>query len=305
MPIPTYEEMMLPILRALSDRHEKSVRELADIVSSHFQLTEEEKEISLSSQPIKKYKHRTNWAIQYLKRALLVETSRRGVYRITDRGTQLLSRSPQTLTVDDLMQYPEFEAWISASRGGEGAGEVTGPSAPSAPSASATPEEMIISGYSTIRGNLAADLLKAILDNSPSFFEHFVKTLLEVMGFRDVRVIGGPGDGGVDGVAKQDALGIEKVVFQAKRFSESTPVTASMLRDFIGAVQSSGTKKGIFITTSRFPRDAEETVAKSHLAIVLIGGAKLADLMIDHNVGVSTESKYEIKRIDTDFFIEE
>jgi len=305
MPIPTYEEMMLPILQALSDRHEKPVRELADMVSSHFQLTEQEKGILLPSQPIRKVSHRTNWAIQYLKRALLVEASRRGVYRITDRGVQFLSRNPQTLSSSDLMQFPEFEAWISASRGGEDAGEVVGPSTPSAPSASATPEEMIMSGYSTIRRNLAADLQKAILDNTPTFFEHLVKELLEKMGYGDARVTGGTGDGGIDGVVKQDKLGIDKIFFQAKRFSESTPVTASMLRDFIGSLHLSGANKGIFITTSTFPRNAEEIVGRSHMGIVLIDGARLADLMIEHDVGVSTESEYKIKRIDTDFFIEE
>jgi len=297
--------MMLPILQTLSDRQEKSVRELTDIVSSHFNLTEEEREILLPSRPIRKVNHRTNWAVQYLKRALLVEASRRGVYRITDRGLQLLSRNPRTLTVEDLMQYSEFAAWISASREAEEAGEVTPPSASSASSASATPEEMMEQGYGTLRKNLAADLLKAILDNSPSFFERLVKRLLEAMGYRDVKVTGRPGDRGIDGEAWQDKLRMERIVFQAKRFSQDTPVTASMLRDFVGSVQVSGANKGILITTSGFPRDAKEIIERSHKSIGLIDGEKLAELMIDHNIGVSTETVYEVKQIDTDFFLEE
>jgi len=162
-----------------------------------------------------------------------------------------------------------------------------------------------MSGYSTIRKNLAADLIKAILDNSDSYFEQLVKKLLESMNYGDVSVVGGPGDKGVDGILRQDILGVDKIVLQAKRYAEGNPITSDMARSFIGAVQSSGTKKGIFITTSRFTRDAVEVVDRSHLAIVLIDGTKLAELMIDHNVGVSTESKYEIKRIDTDFFTEE
>lgn len=305
MPIPTFEEMMLPLLQALADRKEKTAQELEAIVVNHFRLTEEDKKISLPSNPnLSKYKHRMHWAIQYLKRAQLLEAPRRGTYRITERGIEFLSRNPHTLRKDDLMEFEEFKEWIlDMTKGGDSGLEIDKKEGEFGPSQ--TPEEMIILGYNQIKANLASDLQKAILKNSPAFFEHIIKKLLEGMGYGDVEVIGKSGDGGIDGFVKQDKLGVDKIYFQAKRFAENTPVTASMLRDFIGSLQLAGSDKGILVTTSSFPNKAQETIRQSHKNIVLIDGKMLANLMIEYDIGVTTETVYKLKRIDRDFFIEE
>jgi len=152
---------------------------------------------------------------------------------------------------------------------------------------------------------LGQELLERLRKGSPSFFEKVVLKLLENMGYGKGQVTGRSGDGGIDGFISQDRLGLDKILFQAKRFDEGNPISASMLRDFLGALESRGVSKGVFITTSRFPINADDVLAKIHKSVVLIGGPELVNLMIDFNIAVSTEKTYEIKRIDSDFFEEE
>ncbi len=168
-----------------------------------------------------------------------------------------------------------------------------------------TPDELMEKGSSLINANLAQELLNRLRKNEPSFFEQVVGKLLSNMGYGEYKVIGRSGDGGVDGVVNQDKLGLDKILFQAKRFDENTQVTPSMIRDFIGTLELNGVNKGVYITTSRFSKEAENIISKSHKSITLINGNKLADLMIEYDLGVNTEKIYKIKKIDSDFFPEE
>ncbi len=168
-----------------------------------------------------------------------------------------------------------------------------------------TPSELIDSGYKLIRADLAQELLSKLRINSPAFFESVVLKLLSHMGYGEGEVRGRSGDGGVDGVIYQDKLGLDKIIFQAKRFDGSNTVTASMIRDFVGTLDLEGVSKGVFITTSKFPKNSNDVIAKTHKSIVLINGHKLAQLMIDYDLGVSTDNTYVIKRLDSDFFPEE
>lgn len=153
--------------------------------------------------------------------------------------------------------------------------------------------------------HLGRDLLNKLLINSPSFFEEVVLKLLSSMGYGEGKVTGHSGDGGIDGVVYQDKLGIDKIFFQAKRFDEKNAVSASMARDFVGALDLNGVNKGVFITTSKFPKNSDDLVSRSHKSIKLVDGKYLVQLMIDYNLGVDTEKTYKIKRIDSDFFPEE
>ena len=168
-----------------------------------------------------------------------------------------------------------------------------------------TPDELIENGFNSIQASLSQELLSKIRTNNPTFFERLVLKLLESMGYGKGQVTGRSGDGGIDGYIYQDKLGLDKILIQAKRFGEDTPVSASMIRDFIGTLTTNEANKGVFITTSKFPRDAENTSSRSPKPIKLIDGTRLVKLMIDHNIGVSSTKIYEIKKIDTDFFIDE
>jgi restriction system protein len=168
-----------------------------------------------------------------------------------------------------------------------------------------TPDQLMDYGFNSINASLGQELLTKIRSNSPDFFERLVLELLSKMGYGEGKVIGKSGDGGIDGFISQDILGLDKIFFQAKRFGEDTPVSASMLRDFVGSLEVNGVSKGVFMTTSRFPKDAEAVISRSHKSIVLIDGTKLVKLMIEHNVGVYEKRAYRIKEIDIDFFQEE
>ena len=166
---------------------------------------------------------------------------------------------------------------------------------------------MMETGFDSIQASLGQELLSRVRTSQPAFFERLVLKLLESMGYGKGEVTGRSGDGGIDGYIHQDKLGLDKILFQAKRFGEDTPVSASMLRDFIGtlATNEANANKGVFITTSKFPKDAENNSSRSPKPIKLIDGPKLVKLMIEHNIGVSITKLYEIKKIDTDFFVEE
>jgi len=161
------------------------------------------------------------------------------------------------------------------------------------------------SGYNSIRANLGQELLDKLRRSSPNFFEKVVLELLKNMGYGKGKVTGHSGDGGIDGFINQDKLGLDKIYFQAKRFSENTSVTPSMLRDFLGALELKGANKGVFITTSRFPKGSHENLSNTLKTVILVDGKKLVDLMVEYNVGVQNERKYEIKKVDNAFFSED
>lgn len=308
MTIPDFQSIMLPLLKYLGDDKEHSHKENIDHICSEFKLTEKEKQETLQNgQSI--IGNRISWAKVYMSKAGLIESTRRGFYRITQRGKAVLNEKPVEVNIRYLKQFPEFlefqaikYATIKKEQDTTNSKDFT---QIETEAENITPDELMENGFNSIQASLGQELLTKLRSNSPSFFEKVVLDLLSNMGYGEGKVTGKTGDGGVDGLISQDSLGLDKIFFQAKRFGEDTPVSASMLRDFVGTLEVNGVSKGVFMTTSRFPKDAENVISRSHKSIVLVDGPKLVKLMIDFNIGVSTTKTYEIKRIDSDYFIEE
>jgi restriction system protein len=280
------------------------MREVIDQISSEFKLTDQEKQELLPSgqQPI--IDNRIGWARTYLLKAGLLESPKRGHVKITQNGLDVLKKNPPKINIKFLEQFPEFMEFRAIKK--EQSLDKGSALIETEKEVENTPDELMEKGFNSIQADLAQKLLDLIRKNSPSFFEKVVLTLLENMGYGTGKVTGKSGDGGLDGYIYQDKLGLDKIIFQAKNFAEDTPVTASMIRDFIGTLATNDANKGVFITTtSRFPRDAENLAVRSPKPVKLIDGIRLVNLMIDFNIGVSTEKTYNIKRIDSDFFAEE
>jgi restriction system protein len=250
--------------------------------------------------------NRVGWAATYMKKAGLLETTRRGFYQITDRGRDLLEKQPKTINVELLRQYPEFMEF-EKPKGTRSSNKASKQKALSETSA-ATPLEQLEAAYENLRDKLADELLAKLKKVSPAFFEKVVVELLVKMGYGGSRAdagkaIGKSGDGGIDGIIKEDKLGLDVVYIQAKRW-DSNPVGRPDVMQFVGALQAQRANKGIFITTSRFTEDASSYVSQIGSKIVLIDGEQLTNLMIEHDVGVSTVSLYPVKKIDSDYFEE-
>jgi restriction system protein len=300
MTIPDYQSLMLPLLKFLSDEQEHKTREAVEKLSDEFNLSEEERKELLPSgqQPI--IDNRVGWARTYMLKAGLLSAPRRGYIKITPKGLEVLKQNPEKINVKFLEQFPDFiefrtikkETSKDTSKDEEEIENVT-------------PDELMEKGYNSINASLAQELLEKLRNVDPYFFEQIIANLLSAMGYGKSRVTKKSNDGGIDGEVNQDKLGLDKIFFQAKRYGENNSVTARDVRDFVGTLDLHGVNKGIFITTSRFPKDTHEILKKTPKNIILINGPKLAQLMIEYNIGVSPEKVYEIKRIDSDFFPEE
>lgn len=250
------------------------------------------------------FDNRVGWARTYLKNARLLEYSRRGFLRITDRGKEVLARKPGKIDAKYLEQFPEFVEFRTRSHATQ-----TESAEPDAVPVE-TPEEQLEKAYQQLRDALAEELLNTIVsDCSPAFFERLVVELLVTMGYGGSRkeagkAIGRSGDEGIDGVIREDKLGLDTVYIQAKRWKDR-PVSRIDIQSFAGALQGQRARKGIFITTSTFTREAREYVTKIDVKIALIDGEELAQMMIDHDLGVNKVGSYEIKKLDSDYFNEE
>jgi restriction system protein len=307
MPIPDFQSVMLPLLQfaAASPITERSTREAVDFLANHFKLTEQERTELLPSgrQPI--FDNRVGWATTYFKKAGLLSPSKRGYFKITQRGLDLFATSPPKVNVRLLKQFPEF---VEFHQKPIDAGDKIDDE--STAIETRTPEEVLELEYDKIRKQLASELLERIRQAPPAFFERLVIELLVKMGYGGSRAdagkaIGRTGDEGIDGIIKEDKLGLDVIYVQAKRWKENSSISRPSIQQFAGALQGQQASKGIFITTSTFTKEALAYVAKIGSKIVLIDGEQLAQLMIDHNVGVSVSATYEIKRIDSDYFAEQ
>lgn len=302
MPIPTYQSLMLPLLRLAADHEEHSLREAIDVLADEFSLTDDERKQLLPSGHQTTLANRAGWASTYLRKAGLTQLTRRGFFRITDQGVELLTTNPTEISVDTLLQYPQFKDF----RDRKGTDEnLTAALTPESAGAE-TPEELIESAYQDLRTTLATEILETLKLCSPSFFEQAVVDLLVSMGYGGSRrdageAIGRSGDGGIDGVINEDRLGLDAVYIQAKRWDQNS-VGRPEIQKFAGALQGQRARKGIFITTSSFSRDAVDYASRIDSRIVLIDGTKLAQYMIDFNVGVTLSATYELKKIDSDYF---
>ena len=298
MAIPDFEKIMLPLLRFIADGQEHTLREAIDGLASEFGLSAEEREALLPSGKQATFDNRVGWARTYMKKAGLVESTGRGRFRVTDRGQKVLVSSPSAIDVDFLMQFPEFAAFRRTP-------VRTALKDPATQAPVQTPEEVLENSYLTLREELALELLDRIRACSPRFFERLVLDLLVAMGYggsrRDaVEAVGGSGDQGIDGVIKEDKLGLDVVYVQAKRWDGN--VGRPVVQAFAGSLEGQRARKGILITTSQFTPEARDYVGRIEKKIVLIDGLMLAELMIDHGVGVAELATYVVKRIDTDYF---
>lgn len=303
MPIPDYQTMMLPLLRLLKDREEHSLREVIDKLGSEFSLSESELKELLPSGQQEIFHNRVGWARTYMKKAGLVETTRRGHFQISDRGLQVLSKNPKRIDVKFLDQFDEFKQFRALRHTRTTEGEVI-----ETEDSDTTPEEALEAAYKRLRDSLATDLLLQIKSISPSLFEKLVVELLVKMGYGGTRhdagkAIGKSGDEGIDGIIKEDRLGLDIIYIQAKRWENT--VSRPEVQKFAGALQGQRAKKGIMISTSSFSQEAQEYASRIDSKIVLIDGEHLAQFMIDNNLGVSVMANFEVKKIDTDYFTEQ
>lgn len=303
--IPDYQSIMLPLLRFISDNKEHKMRDVTDRLAIQLGVTEDEKKELLPSGAAPVFYNRTAWAKTYLKKAGLIDSPKQGIVVITKRGLEVLKKNPKSIDVKFLKQFSEFIEFQTTKREDETivTGQIEDNSAE-------TPEEALETAYQKIRKSLAQDILNKVITLSPGFFERLVVELLVKMGYggsiKDAgRAIGKSGDEGIDGTIKEDKLGLDIIYIQAKRWQPGNVVGRPELQKFVGALAGQGAKKGIFITTSTFTKDALEYVPKNETKIVLIDGQLLSQYMIDYNLGVTSVNSYEVKRMDSDYFGEE
>jgi len=304
MPIPTYNQLLRPLLE-LADKTEISRRSAAEEMTKRFRLSAEEAAQRLPSGEATTIRNRTGWAMTYLTKAGLIEKVVRGTYRLTDRGREFLAKYPQEITVSDLETIPGFEeAWNTRAR----RREATAVSPEESPvDMTSTPNERIETAFAQLREALISDLLAQLGKVDPFHFEQVVLDLLVKMGYGGSRkeaasVTQRTGDEGIDGVINEDRLGLDVIYVQAKRWKHN--VGRPEIQNFVGALAGKKASKGIFITTSGFHDNATDYVGGLHQKIILIDGRRLAELMIEHNIGVAEVHAYRIKKIDSDYFEE-
>jgi restriction system protein len=304
--IPDYQSLMLPLLKLVSDRQEHKYRDLIENLATAFQVTDDERKELLASGNQAIFDNRVGWAKTYLKKAGLLDSPKRATFVITQIGLDTLKKNPDRVDAKYLRQFPAFLEFQNASRNdNETEEEII-----IVETNEQTPEENLDKVYQRIRKSLASELLNRVVELSPIFFERLVVELLVKMGYggsiKDAgKAIGKSGDEGIDGTIKEDKLGLDIIYIQAKRWRPGNVVGRPELHKFVGALAGQGAKKGIFITTSNFTKEALEYTPKNETKIVLIDGEQLAQLMIDYNLGCTTQQIYELKKIDSDYFGEE
>lgn len=307
MPIPDYEKLMYPVLKFLGDKKEHSGAEITNVLADKLKLTEQERLMRYPNNPKKIFQDRVAWARTYLKKAGLIYQPQRATSKITDLGLDVLRDNIKVIDNNFLKQFESFREFKKLSDvcirkdslkfAKKNKAEVI-----------QTPHDMIYSGRDTINANLENDLLESLLAKSSSFFEEIVAKLLVNMGYGSsyddiIQLRGKSGDEGIDGIIKQDVLGLDKVYIQAKKWEKAT-VSGPEIQKFVGALRQKQATKGVFISTSKFTEAARKCAKEVSDTIVLIDGQSLTKLMIEYNVGVQLEETILIKKIDEDMFCE-
>lgn len=299
MAVPDFQSFFKPLLHFASDGREHSVKEAREAIAKTMAISEEDIQELLASGIQTKFDNRIAWAKSYFVQAKLFESSRRGYFKITQRGLDLYRQNHERIDIKTLNQFPEFVEFHKGR---------PSPREEREPAASETPEELLEKAYESIRSNLAGQILDRIGNNSSHFFEKLVIDLMVSIGYGGSRAdagksIGGVGDEGLDGIIKEDRLGLDVVYLQAKRWIGT--VGRPEVQKFVGALHGKRAKKGVFITTGKFSDDASRYVETIEPKVILIDGHMLAELMIDYGLGTTTMATYEIKRIDSDYFSDE
>lgn len=307
MSIPDYETLMLPVLKATEDGLEHRLHDVATQIADQFGLGEDERQRLLPSGQQTVISSRVGWARTYLKMAGLLESPARGKIRITPEGRNVLDRNLPRIDSKFLEQYPSYLDFKNRRRTNSKQENTTTTAETSIDDT--TPEEALEAAYRDLRNALADDILDQVKKCSPQFFERLVVDLLVAMGYGGSladagRAIGRTGDEGIDGIINEDKLGLDAVCIQAKRWSDRT-VGRPEVQAFAGSMEGYRAKKGVFITTSTFSKEAYDYIKRIERKIVLIDGSTLAELMVDYDIGVTTSRRYLLKRIDTDYFLEE
>lgn len=307
MTIPDYQTVMLPLLQFAADGRPHRFREAVEHLAEAFGLSAQERSELLPSGTQPLFTNRVSWASFYLRKAGLLEKKQRGVFSITARGQESIGQRPDRIDNEFLEGFPEFVDFRNHSRKPREVGNVPS-SQTTAMQPLETPEEALEGAYQTIRQGLAQELLARLLICSPEFFERLVVELLVKMGYGGSRRdagerIGQSGDGGIDGIIKEDRLGLDVIYIQAKRWQGS--VGRPEIQKFVGALQGQRARKGVFITTSAFSGEAVDYASRIDTKVVLLDGNTVAGLMIDFDVGVAAGAAYIVKRIDSDYFEEE
>lgn len=302
MGVPDFQSIMLPLLKFASDKNEHSSRESIEYLGQEFNLTEEDRKELLPSGTQAVFDNRVGWSRTYLKKAGLLESKKRGYFNITEEGLKVLKQNPPKINIDFLMQFPGYVEFRTGGVKKDKSIE------PETPKEDLTPEEALEYSYQKLRNNTAQELINNVKTCSPEFFEKLVVDLLLNMGYGGSRkdageAIGKSGDEGIDGIIKEDKLGLDTIYIQAKRWENR--VSRPEIQKFAGALQGQQAKKGVFITTSNFSQGAKDFASKIDSKVVLIDGERLAQLMIDFDIGVSKIKSYELKKVDTDYFSEE
>jgi restriction system protein len=298
--IPDFQSIMLPLLQFLSDEKPKSTQQIRDRMVDLFKITKEEQLERIPSGRQQLHYNRIAWAISYLKMANLIASPERSVYIITKDGLDLLTKKPEKITVKLLKEYPCFNENRSPRKDQKDDDE-------NGVVEEKTPDELLAIGQQKIRDEISNQLLQMIKENTPKFFETLVVNLLIKMGYGGSRIdygeiVGKSGDEGIDGIIKEDKLGLEKIYIQAKKWEN--PVGRPEIQKFIGALQGKHARKGIFITTATFSKEAFDYARNIESSIVLIDGNELTELMIDYELGVTIKETYRTYKMDTDFFDE-
>lgn len=303
MPIPSYEDIMKPLLKLANDQQEHRLRDEIETLADILELTEDERNLIMESGREKIFNNRARWASFYMQKAFLLSKPRRGCFKITQRGLEILDQDPPKIDINFLLQFQEFREYKEASRG-----TATITITEEHQTTQQTPEEVFENAYQDINQSLAHELLEQVKNCSSNFFEKLVLDLLLKMGYgggrRDAgQTLGQSHDGGVDGVINEDLLGLDNIYIQAKRWQNN--VSSPQIRDFIGSLDIHQANKGVFIATSNYSQEAVEAASQARNSkIVLINGLQLAQYMINYDIGVSNISTYKIKKIDNDYFEE-
>ncbi len=303
MAVPDFQSFFKPLLDLAADGQEHSIAEARERIAGTMALSPEDLAERLPSGTQSKFDNRVAWAKSYFLQAKVLSAPRRAIFRITERGKELLAQGHERIDIKVLSQFPEFVEFHTAGRethpepGGE---------PPTEPAA--TPEEVLQRAHQSMRTELASELLARVKDNSPAFFERLVVDLMVAMGYGGSiadagKSIGQTGDEGVDGIIKEDRLGLDVVYLQAKRW-EGT-VGRPEIQKFVGALSGKRARKGVFITTGRFSDDALAYAERIEQKVILIDGRGLAHHMIDFDIGTSTVATYPVKRVDSDYFAED
>ncbi len=301
MAVPDYESIMLPLLALAGDSQEHTYREAIDRLADEFQLSEEDRRELLGSGRQAKFDNRVGWAMTHLKKAGCLEGRKRGYFNITSRGLQVLASNPLEINDTFLRQFPEYVEFKGVSRQG------SGPCEKKDEKRGETPVESLEESCQQLRRELADELLEHVKNCSPRFFENLVVDLLIAMGYGGSRhdveqAVGRTGDDGIDGIIKEDRLGLDIVYVQAKRWQST--VGRPVVQAFAGSLEGQRARKGVLFTTSEFSQEAREYVTRIEKKVVLVAGDQLAQLMIDHDIGVAPVATYVVKIVDSDYFDE-